>query len=164
MIARAERVTNHHKLRLYRTAAIISYKPQPLRTNIEHITHIQQHLADLSTLSTRALIPHIQALHSSHPPPHTNAHQSAPPQVDSKHPQVSCAHKGSKEITPVFRCRHVHNTNQPSSLQQIPVVDQTMDTYYRSSCSASPQHFHTTSTYFPHTQHTSHEEHLQAQT
>ena len=97
MIARSERVTNRHKLRLYRTAAIISYKPQPLRTNIEHITHIQQHLAELSTLTTRALIPHIQALHSSHPPPHTSAHQSAPPQVDSEHPQVSCAHKGSKE-------------------------------------------------------------------
>lgn len=97
MIARSEGVANHHKLRLYRTAAIISYKPQPLRTNIEQITRIQQHLAELSTLTTRALIPHIQALHSSHPPPHTSAHQSAPPQVDSEHPQVSCAHKGSKE-------------------------------------------------------------------
>lgn len=111
MIARSERVTNHHKLRLYRTAAIISYKPQPLRTNIEQITRIQQHLAELSTLTTRALIPHIQALHSSHPPPHTSAHQSVHSQVDSKHPQASCAHKGSKE----------HHTNlqmQPYSQQQ----------------------------------------------
>lgn len=163
MIARADHVTDHHKLRLHRTIAISSYKPQPLRTSIEHIIHIQQHLADLSTLTTRALIPHIQALHSSHPPPHTSVHQSAPPQVDSRHPQVSCAHKGSKEHHTI-RCGHVHNTNQAFPLQQIPMVDQTTDTYYHSSCSASPQHFHTTDTYFLHTQHTSHEEHLQAQT
>ena len=97
MMARAEHVTDHHELKLYRTLAIISCKPQPLRTNIEHIIHIQQLLTDLSTLTTRVLIPHFQALHSSHPPPHTSAHQRAPPQVDSKHPQASCAHKGSKE-------------------------------------------------------------------
>lgn len=97
MMARAEHVPDHHELKLYRTLAIISCKPQPLRTNIEHIIHIQQLLTDLSTLTTRVLIPHFQALHSSHPPPHTSAHQRAPPQVDSKHPQASCAHKGSKE-------------------------------------------------------------------
>ena len=59
--------------------------------------HHSQHPADLCLLTTRTLDPHSHTLRSSDPLPHTSAHQSAHSQVDSKHPQVSCAHKGSKE-------------------------------------------------------------------
>ena len=77
----------------------------------KYIIRATQHPADLCILTMQTLNPHSQALRSSHPLPHTSAHQSVRSQVGSKHPQASYARKGSKE-------RHTNLQIQPYSQQQ----------------------------------------------